>query len=109
MTTCDCLGGWSAARGARPGGGGASKRRGDLEIVHGVDLDAAPGEAVGVVGESGSGKSLTMLAVMRLLAPPLAIIAAARPLRGRELTALPERGHAGACAATASRWSTRTR
>jgi oligopeptide/dipeptide ABC transporter ATP-binding protein len=68
----------------------ARTRRGDLEIVHGVDLDVAPGEAVGVVGESGSGKSLSMLAVMRLLAPPLAIARGRVTFDGQELVALPE-------------------
>jgi len=69
----------------------ARSRRGDLEIVKGVDLIAAPGEAIGVVGESGSGKSLTMLAIMRLLAPPLVINRGAVRFEGRDLTNLPER------------------
>ncbi len=68
----------------------ARSRRGDLEIVHGIDLSAAPGEAVGVVGESGSGKSLTMLAVMRLLSAPLAIGRGSIRFDGEELTTLPE-------------------
>jgi oligopeptide/dipeptide ABC transporter ATP-binding protein len=68
----------------------ARSRRGDLEIVHGIDLAAAPGEAVGVVGESGSGKSLTMLAIMRLLWEPLAIGRGSIRFDGEELTTLPE-------------------
>jgi len=40
---------------------------GETELVHGVDLTVAPGEAVGIVGESGSGKTLTLRAVMGLL------------------------------------------
>ncbi|QIM15843.1 ATP-binding cassette domain-containing protein [Leucobacter insecticola] len=32
-----------------------------------IDVDIAPGEAVGIVGESGSGKSLTLRAVMGLM------------------------------------------
>ena len=40
---------------------------GETELVHGVDLVVASGEAVGIVGESGSGKTLTLRAVMGLL------------------------------------------
>ncbi|MEZ4596672.1 MAG: ABC transporter ATP-binding protein [Chloroflexota bacterium] len=64
----------------------------DLPIVHGIDLRVDRGEAVGVVGESGSGKSLSMLAVMRLLSPPLAIAAGSVVFEGTDLTALPESG-----------------
>ena len=69
----------------------ARSRRGDLEIVHGVDLQLAPGETVAVVGETGSGKSLTMLALMRLLSLPLGITRGRVTFDGRDLTALPER------------------
>ncbi|MCI0366610.1 MAG: ABC transporter ATP-binding protein [Phycisphaerales bacterium] len=37
-------------------------------VVHGVDLEIAEGEILGLVGESGSGKSVSCLAIMRLLA-----------------------------------------
>ena len=40
---------------------------GDTELVRGVDLTLAPGEALGVLGESGSGKTLTLRAIMGLL------------------------------------------
>lgn len=70
----------------------ARSRQGDLEIVHGVGLQLGPGETVGLVGETGSGKSLTMLALMRLLSPPLGITRGRVTFDGRELTALPERG-----------------
>jgi dipeptide transport system ATP-binding protein len=45
-------------------------RRGSFRAVDGVDLTVDPGEVLGVVGESGSGKSVSMLAVMGLIAAP---------------------------------------
>ncbi|ORE92526.1 Putative arginine ABC transporter,ATP-binding component [Stappia sp. 22II-S9-Z10] len=38
-----------------------------VPVLHGIDLDVAPGEAVGLVGESGCGKSVTWLAALGLL------------------------------------------
>jgi oligopeptide/dipeptide ABC transporter ATP-binding protein len=61
------------------------------EIVHGVDLAVPAGQTVAVVGESGSGKSLTMLALMGLLSPPLRVTGGRVRLAGRELTGLAER------------------
>ena len=65
-------------------------RGGDQEIVHGIDLHVVSGETLGVVGESGSGKTLTMLSVMRLLAPPLEMTQGSVRLEGLDLTSLPE-------------------
>ncbi|TJZ56990.1 ABC transporter ATP-binding protein [Streptomyces piniterrae] len=43
-------------------------RRGrTIHALDGVDLDLAPGEALGIVGESGCGKTMTALSVLRLL------------------------------------------
>ncbi len=41
-----------------------------LRILDGVDLDIAPGEALGLVGESGSGKTMLALSVLGLVPAP---------------------------------------
>jgi oligopeptide/dipeptide ABC transporter ATP-binding protein len=69
---------------------GLRTRRSVLPIVQDVDLTVDAGERLGVVGESGSGKSLTMLAVMGLLSPPLEIISGSIRLTGRELVGASE-------------------
>jgi peptide/nickel transport system ATP-binding protein len=40
------------------------ERARDIEIVHGVDFDLAPGKVLGLIGESGAGKSTIGLASM---------------------------------------------
>jgi len=71
---------------------GIAHRQGVLEIVRGVDLDVAPGEKLGIVGESGSGKTLTMLAVLSLLAsPPLSVLSGSITFGGRDLLSMDER------------------
>jgi len=64
---------------------------GRREIVHGVSLAVPAKQTVAVVGESGCGKSLTMLALIGLLSPPLRISGGHVRLAGRELTGLAER------------------
>jgi len=64
--------------------------QGATRLVDGVSFDIGKGEIFGLVGESGSGKTLTALALMRLLAPPLQATGAIR-LDGRDLLALSER------------------
>jgi len=48
---------------------GLRAQHGATEILHGVDLDVAPREIVGVVGESGSGKTTLARCVAGLHAP----------------------------------------
>jgi peptide/nickel transport system ATP-binding protein len=46
--------------------------------LRGIDLDVAPGEALGLVGESGCGKSVTWLAALGLLPAKAAITGSVR-------------------------------
>src|SRR4051812_12373844 len=57
--------------------------------VEDVSLRIGAGETVGLVGESGCGKSITTLAVMGLLKPPLAVADGKIRLAGREIQDLP--------------------
>ncbi|MDA3645235.1 dipeptide/oligopeptide/nickel ABC transporter permease/ATP-binding protein [Saccharopolyspora indica] len=59
------------------------------QVVHGISLDVAPGEVLGIVGESGSGKSQTVFAALDLL--PAAARSTADGIRigGREVGGLP--------------------
>ena len=65
---------------------GLRVRFGAVQVLHGVDLDVMPGEAVGLVGESGSGKSVTWLAALGLLPRP-AVVTGKVQLRGQDILA----------------------
>jgi peptide/nickel transport system ATP-binding protein len=68
--------------------------RTEAGVVRAVDrlsLSVALGEVVGLVGESGSGKTVSMMAVMRLIRDPNAVIEGEVLLRGRDLLKLPQR------------------
>ena len=62
---------------------------GVVRAVDGLSLSLALGEVVGIVGESGSGKTVSMMAVMRLIRDPNAVIEGQVLLRGRDLMQLP--------------------
>ncbi|MFT3720960.1 ABC transporter ATP-binding protein [Pseudorhodoferax sp.] len=66
---------------------------GGHDVVHGVDLQLAPGEKLALVGESGSGKTVTALSLLRLL--PQAGVSGRALFQSRggwvDLARLPER------------------
>jgi dipeptide transport system ATP-binding protein len=65
--------------------------RGPFKAVDSVDLTIEEGELVGVVGESGSGKSVTMLALMGLIAFPGRMTADRLAFAGHDLMTLGKR------------------
>jgi oligopeptide/dipeptide ABC transporter ATP-binding protein len=66
-------------------------RRTRKSIVSDISFDVGKGETVCIVGESGSGKSVTALALMSLIAPPLSIGEGKIVLNGQDLTSMSER------------------
>lgn len=64
---------------------------GATPVLHGLSFDVRRGETLAMVGESGCGKSVTALAVMGLLPPPLRRAAGRIVLDGRDLTGLSPR------------------
>ena len=62
---------------------------GATEVVHGIDFEVRPGEALALVGESGSGKSVTAASILRLL-PPTARVNGTISLEGVDLAAADE-------------------
>jgi len=62
---------------------------GPRQIIDGVDISLAQGEALGLVGESGSGKSTTLRSIVRLL-PKGAEIDGRVTLAGADVLTLPD-------------------
>jgi dipeptide transport system ATP-binding protein len=65
--------------------------KGTLHAVDGVSLSVDSGDVLGIVGESGSGKSVTMMALMGLVAFPGEVRADALRFDGHNLLALSPR------------------
>ena len=59
-----------------------------MHAVEGVGLQVREGEVLGIVGESGSGKSVTMMALMGLIAAPGRVRAERLQFDGRNLLGL---------------------
>ncbi len=64
---------------------------GTLHAVEGASFTLDEGEVLGIVGESGSGKSVTMLALMGLVAYPGRVRAKRLVFAGHDLLRVPER------------------
>lgn len=60
----------------------------DFELVSNLDFEIDEGEILGMVGESGSGKTITALAIMGLLKPPLSQSGGRIRLQGQDLGVL---------------------
>ena len=60
-----------------------------VPVLHGIDLDVRPGEALGLVGESGCGKSVTWLAALGLL-PSKAKVSGTVTLGETDLSGAPQ-------------------
>lgn len=65
----------------------------DTDVVHGVDLDVAPGEIVGLVGESGSGKTQTAFSLLGILPEGGRVSRGSITVHGREVVGRPGREH----------------
>jgi dipeptide transport system ATP-binding protein len=66
-------------------------QNGVMQAVNGVSLSLEEGEVLGIVGESGSGKSVTMMALMGLVAFPGRVRADKLSFAGHDLLALSAR------------------
>ncbi len=65
-------------------------RRGKVHAVRNLNFSLDSGKVLGIVGESGSGKSVSMNALMRLIATPNVEISGSINYKGQELLELTE-------------------
>ncbi|WP_299679273.1 ABC transporter ATP-binding protein [uncultured Roseobacter sp.] len=63
----------------------------DIDIVHGVDFDLAPGKVLGLIGESGAGKSTIGLASMAYGRGGVEITGGSVEVNGRDILKAPFR------------------
>jgi ABC-type dipeptide/oligopeptide/nickel transport system ATPase component len=69
---------------------------GQVDVLHGIDIDIAAGEKVALVGESGSGKSVTARIVLGLLQETrTARINGTVQFDGQDINTMPPRDRAG--------------
>ncbi len=61
------------------------QKRATIHAVTGLDLTLQRGEILGLVGESGCGKSVSMLSILRLVAPPGRTLSGEIVFEGRDL------------------------
>lgn len=62
-----------------------------VTVIEDVSFHVDEGESLCIVGESGSGKSITLLAILGLLPPPLEVVSGTIQFRGTDLTRASER------------------
>lgn len=67
-----------------------SRNNGRERVVHGIDLDIAPGEVLAIVGESGSGKSVSAAAILGLLPERIGHASGSVTFESQSLLALDE-------------------
>ena len=79
-----------------------------FKAVDSVDMCIEEGDVLGVVGESGSGKSVTMLAVMGLIAYPGLVTADKLMFDGKDLLSM-KPAERRAITGRDGRWSSRSR
>ena len=82
--------------------------QGSVHALRHVDIEASPGEVIGIVGESGCGKSTLVTALANLL-PTNARVDGSIALQRHRPASASMPTDSACCAATRSPWSSRTR
>ncbi len=63
----------------------------DYQALHNINLELEKGQMLALVGESGCGKTITVMSVLRLLAPNAKITSGKIIYNGKDLLSLPEK------------------